>query len=157
MYYNNYTYTNYSQYNNDTNLIFVNGLEDDRGYRIRQQQTVLLVDSTQSRIYLKSTDNLGIEKMKTYSIAEVENKKEKDVETRLDNIETNINKIMETIANNKGIEYSSGSSDIVSVLFSTIVKVGASCRVISNAKAIMVEISETNGYMYNANLMIKRV
>ena len=43
MYYNNYTYPNYSQYNNDTNLIFVNGLEDARCYRIRQQQTVLLL------------------------------------------------------------------------------------------------------------------
>ena len=60
MYYNNYKYQNYSQYNNDTNLIFVNGLEGVRGYRIRPQQTVLLVDSTQSRIYLKSTKNLGI-------------------------------------------------------------------------------------------------
>ena len=44
MYYNNYTYTNYSKYNNDTNLIFVNGLEGARGYRIRPQQIVLLVD-----------------------------------------------------------------------------------------------------------------
>ena len=60
MYYNNYKYQNYSQYNNDTNLIFVNGLEGDRDYRIRPQQTVLLLDSTQSRIYLKSTDDLGI-------------------------------------------------------------------------------------------------
>ena len=103
MYYNNYTYPNYNQYNNnDTNLIFVNGLDGARGYRIRPQQTILLVDSTQSRIYLKSTDNLGIETMKTYSITEVENKETIDVETRLDNIETNINKIMETIANNKG-------------------------------------------------------
>ena len=103
MYYNNYTYPNCSQYSNhDTNLIFVNGLEGAKGYRIRPQQTILLVDSTQSRIYLKSTDNLGIETMKTYSITEVENKDTIDVETRLDNIETNINKIMETIANNKG-------------------------------------------------------
>ena len=60
------------------------------------------MDSTQSRIYLKSTDNLGIETMKTYSIAEVDNKEETDVETRLDKIETNINNIMETIENNKG-------------------------------------------------------
>ena len=94
MYYNNYAYINYSQYNNDTNLIFVNSLEVARGYRIRQHQTVLLVDSTQSRIYLKSTDNLGIETMKTYSIAEIENKEETDVETRLDSIEVNINKII---------------------------------------------------------------
>lgn len=100
--YNNYTYPNYSQSNNDTNLIFVNGLEGARGYRIRPQQTVLLVDSTQSRIYLKSTDNLGIETMKTYSIAEVENKETTDIETRLDKIETNLNKIMETITGNKG-------------------------------------------------------
>lgn len=103
MYYNNYTYPNYNQYsNNDTNLIFVNGLEGARGYRIRPQQTILLVDSTQSRIYLKSTDNLGIETMKTYSITEVENKETTDVETRLDKIEDNLTKIMETIANNKG-------------------------------------------------------
>ena len=61
MYYNNYTYSNYSKYsNNDTNLIFVNVLKGARGNRIRQQQTVLLVESTQRRIYLKSTDNLGI-------------------------------------------------------------------------------------------------
>ena len=103
MYYNNYTYPNYNQYsNNDTNLIFVNGLDGARGYRIRPQQTILLVDSTQSRIYLKSTDNLGIETMKTYSIIEVENKDTTDVETRLDKIEDNLTKIMETISNNKG-------------------------------------------------------
>ena len=103
MYYNNYTYPNYNQYNNnDTNLIFVNGLDGARGYRIRPQQTILLVDSTQSRIYLKSTDNLGIETMKTYSITEVENKDTTDVETRLDKIEDNLTKIMETILNNKG-------------------------------------------------------
>lgn len=103
MYYNNYTYPNYNQYsNNDTNLIFVNGLDGARGYRIRPQQTILLVDSTQSRIYLKSTDNLGIETMKTYSITEVENKETTDVETRLDKIEDNLTKIMETISNNKG-------------------------------------------------------
>lgn len=44
MYYNNYTYQNYSKYNNGTNLIFVNGLEVARCYRIRPHQTVLLVD-----------------------------------------------------------------------------------------------------------------
>lgn len=43
MYYNNYTYLNYSQYNSDTNLIFVNCLDCARGYRIRTQQTVLLL------------------------------------------------------------------------------------------------------------------
>ena len=102
MYYNNYTYQNYTQYgNNNTNLIFVNGLEGARGYRIRPQQTMLLVDSTQSRIYLKSTDNLGIEIMNTYSIEEIENKEDTDVDERLNKIENNLNKLMETIEEKK--------------------------------------------------------
>ena len=102
MYYNNYTYSNYTKYsNNNTNLIFVNGLDGARGYRIRPQQTMLLVDSTQSRIYLKSTDNLCIETMKIYSIAEVENKEETDVDERLNKIENNLNKLIETIEGKK--------------------------------------------------------
>ena len=102
MYYNNYTYQNYTQYgNNNTNLIFVNGLEGARGYRIRPQQTMLLVDSTQSRIYLKSTDNLGIEIMNTYSIEEIENKEDTDVDERLNKIENNLNKLRERIEEKK--------------------------------------------------------
>ena len=54
---------------------------------------------------MKYTDSLGIETMKIYSIAEVEKREETDVETRLDNIESNINKIIETIAYVKGIKY----------------------------------------------------
>ena len=60
-------------------------------------------------------------------------------------------------ANTKSVGYSSGSSDLISVSFSTIVKVGASCRVVSNAKAISVKIIGANVYLYNANLTIKRV
>ena len=59
--------------------------------------------------------------------------------------------------NTKSVGYSSGSSDLVPVSFSTIVKVGASCRVVSNAKEISVKIIGANGYLYNANLTIKRV
>ena len=113
MYFNNYTYPNYTQYsNNNTNLIFVNGLEGARGYRIRPQQTMLLIDSTQSRIYLKSTDNLGIETMKTYSIAEVENKEETDVDDRLNKIEDNLNKIMEKIEGKKGEEVNESNNAV---------------------------------------------
>ena len=60
-------------------------------------------------------------------------------------------------ANTKSVGYSSGSSDLVPVSFSTIVKVGASCMVVSNAKEISVKIIGANGYLYNANLTIKRV
>lgn len=59
--------------------------------------------------------------------------------------------------NTKSLGYSGGLSELVPVSFSTIVRVGASCRVKSNAKEISVKIIGTNGYLYNANLTIKRV
>ena len=60
-------------------------------------------------------------------------------------------------ANTKSVGYSSASNELVTVSFSTVVRVGASCRVVSNAKAIMIKIIGANGYLYNANLTIKRV
>lgn len=60
-------------------------------------------------------------------------------------------------ANTKSLGYSGGLSELVPVSFSTIVRVGASCRVKSNAKEISVKIIGANGYLYNANLTIKRV
>ena len=60
-------------------------------------------------------------------------------------------------ANTKSVGYSSASNELVPVSFSTIVRVGASCMVVSNAKAIRVKIIGANGYLYNANLTIKRV
>ena len=59
--------------------------------------------------------------------------------------------------NTKSLGYSSGLSELVPVSFSTIVRVGASCRVKSNAKEISIKIIGANGYLYNANLTIKRV
>lgn len=60
-------------------------------------------------------------------------------------------------SNTKSLGYSEGLSELVPVSFSTIVRVGASCRVKSNAKEISVKIIGANGYLYNANLTIKRV
>lgn len=59
--------------------------------------------------------------------------------------------------NTKSLGYSGGLSELVPVSFSTIVRVGASCRVKSNAKEISVKIIGANGYLYNANMTIKRV
>ena len=59
--------------------------------------------------------------------------------------------------NTKSLGYSGGLSELVPVSFSTIVRVGASCRVKSNAKEISVKIIGANCYLYNANLTIKRV
>ena len=51
MYYNNYAYKNYIQYNNDTNLIFVNGLECARWWQRLQNKTT--ADSIISRLNTK--------------------------------------------------------------------------------------------------------
>ena len=59
--------------------------------------------------------------------------------------------------NTKSLGYSGGLSELVPVSFSTIVRVGASCKIKSNAKEISVKIIGANGYLYNANLTIKRV
>ena len=59
--------------------------------------------------------------------------------------------------NTKSLGYSGGLSELVPVSFSTIVRVGASCRVKSNAKEISVKIIGANCYLYNASLTIKRV
>ena len=60
-------------------------------------------------------------------------------------------------ANTKSVGYSGGSSELVQVSFSTIVRVGASCRIKSNEKEISIKIIGANGYLYNANLIIKMV
>lgn len=60
-------------------------------------------------------------------------------------------------ANTKSVGYSSANNELVPVSFSKIVRVGASCRIVSNAKAISVKIIGTNVYLYNENLTIKRV
>ena len=60
-------------------------------------------------------------------------------------------------ANTKSVGYSSASSELVPVSFSIIVRVGESCRVVSNVKEIRVKIIGANWYLYNANITIKMV
>ena len=55
---------------------------------------------------------MGIETRKTYRKTEVENKDTTDVETRLDKIEDNLTKIMETISNNKGDSINESNNEV---------------------------------------------
>lgn len=43
-----------------TNITFVNSIEDDNAFQLRPNSNVLLMDSNNSKFYVKSTDNLGI-------------------------------------------------------------------------------------------------
>lgn len=79
--YNSYT-ANLAQqnanYNNksfqyQTNITFVNCIEGAKAFQLRQNSSVLLMDSDNSKFYVKSTDNLGIANISSYSFVEDKN------------------------------------------------------------------------------------
>ena len=76
--YNSYT-ANLAQqnanYNNQnfqsqTNITFVNCIECAKAFQLRPNSNVLLIDSDNSKFYVKSTDNLGIANISSYSFVE---------------------------------------------------------------------------------------
>lgn len=60
--------------NQNTNLIFVESLEEVKSYNINPNCTYLFMDSKNKRFYVKSTDNLGISNITRYSFDEITNK-----------------------------------------------------------------------------------
>lgn len=78
--YNSYTANMYQQnqqlqnsnMQTDTNITFVNGIEGAKAFQIRPNQSVILMDSDNSKFYVKSTDNLGVAKISSYSFTEDE-------------------------------------------------------------------------------------
>ena len=79
--YNSYTANMYQQnqqyqsgnVNTDTNITFVNGVEGAKAFQLRPNQRVILMDSNNSKFYVKSTDSLGVAKISSYSFVEDEN------------------------------------------------------------------------------------
>lgn len=53
-----------------TNVTFVNGIEGAKAFQLRPNSNVLLMDSDNSKFYVKSTDNLGIANISSYSFVE---------------------------------------------------------------------------------------
>lgn len=79
--YNSYT-ANLAQQNanfnnqgfqSQTNITFVNGIEGAKAFQLRPNSNVLLMDSDNSKFYVKSTDNLGIANISSYSFVEDKN------------------------------------------------------------------------------------
>lgn len=79
--YNSYT-ANLAQKNADfnnpnfqeqTNITFVNGIEGAKAFQLRPNSSVLLMDSDNSKFYVKSTDNLGIANITSYNFVEDKN------------------------------------------------------------------------------------
>ena len=57
-------------YQQNTNITFVNGIEGAKAYQLSPNSSVILMDSDNSKFYVKSTDNLGVPKLTSYSFTE---------------------------------------------------------------------------------------
>lgn len=64
---------NNQSFQSQTNITFVNGIEGAKAFQLRPNSNVLLMDSDNSKFYVKSTDNLGIVNIQTYSFVEDKN------------------------------------------------------------------------------------
>lgn len=73
---NNY-YQNFQPQNQNTsqqtNITFVNGVEGAKAYQMSPNSSALLMDSDNSKFYVKTTDSLGVAKISSYSFTEDEN------------------------------------------------------------------------------------
>lgn len=64
---------NNQSFQSQTNITFVNGIEGAKAFQLRPNSSVLLMDSDNSKFYVKSTDNLGIANISSYSLVEDKN------------------------------------------------------------------------------------
>lgn len=56
-----------------TNITFVNDIEGAKAFQLRPNSNVLLMDYDNYKFYVKSTDNLGISNINSYSFVEDKN------------------------------------------------------------------------------------
>lgn len=61
-----------SNFNQQTNITFVNGIEGAKAFQMSPNSSALLMDSDNSKFYVKSTDSLGVAKISSYSFTEDE-------------------------------------------------------------------------------------
>lgn len=60
-------------FSQQTNITFVNGIEGAKAFQLSPNSNALLMDSDNSKFYVKSTDNLGVAKIASYTFSEDEN------------------------------------------------------------------------------------
>lgn len=56
----------------NTNITFVNGIEGAKAFQLSPNSSVLMMDSENQKFYVKTTDNLGVAKITSYSFSEDE-------------------------------------------------------------------------------------
>lgn len=57
-------------YSQQTNITFVNGIEGAKAFQMAPNSSALLMDSDNSKFYVKNTDNLGMARISRYSFTE---------------------------------------------------------------------------------------
>ena len=70
-YYQNFQPQN-QNFSQQTNITFVNGIEGAKAFQMSPNSSALLMDSDNSKFYVKSTDNLGVAKISSYTFVEDE-------------------------------------------------------------------------------------
>lgn len=75
-YQNQFGYQNYPQQTQptppQTNITFVNGIEGAKAFQLSPNSNFLMMDSENSRFYVKTTDSLGIANISSYSFTQDE-------------------------------------------------------------------------------------
>lgn len=61
---------NQPQVQQNTNITFVNGIEGAKAFQMSPNSSVLMMDSDNQKFYVKTTDNLGVAKITSYSFSE---------------------------------------------------------------------------------------
>lgn len=62
--------TQQREFQPNTNMTFVNGIEGAKGFQLSPNSSVLLLDADNPKFYVKSTDNFGIAKLVSYTFSE---------------------------------------------------------------------------------------
>lgn len=83
-----------------SSITFVNGLEGAKGYMLPPNNTVILMDSDNSKFYIKSTDAVGMATIKGYRFEEEVDKiptKEDELYVRKEDINTYIDNYLHLV------------------------------------------------------------
>jgi len=91
--YNNFQQPNQSQSNNNqsqNNIIWVKGKENARSMQLKPNSTVILLDSETGKFYIKTTDDIGLGKLRVFSYTEEPDEDIQSQYTRSDNNSLNV-------------------------------------------------------------------
>ncbi len=101
------------------NIIWVKGKENARSMQLPPNSTVILLDSEVGKFYIKTTDDIGLGKIRVFSYVEEPDSESTSTSSSVPNIDlsnyvtkTELEEIVKEIKNNNEFIVSTGKSDI---------------------------------------------